>query len=392
MIEELEITKFKAFASATIRLGRYTLLSGLNSSGKSTVIQALALLRQGHADMHDFDGTGGLPLNGELVQLGTGQDVLNDDVPTVSSSGKSAVPSDVDKSREIGFRIRADTSEERAWWFLYGPEDDFLSLTHRIPRSVDLAVDGANDDAFSVFREGFQYLRADRISPAVTFSRSHEMSVRRGFLGTRGEYAVDYLIHHQDDRVQAPAVLYGEVPPRLLAQVEAWMGEICPGVQVRAEAIDRTDLARLGYRFAHKGQVTSEQRRPTNVGFGLTYVLPVVLACLTAQPGALLLLENPEAHIHPQGQSAMARLTCAATAAGAQVVVETHSDHILNGVRLAVKRGLLSSEDVILQFFRRQDEGIKIVTPGIGPDGMLSQWPEGFFDEWDRSLDQLLDS
>jgi predicted ATPase len=384
VIEELEVTKFKAFASATIRLGRYTLLSGLNSSGKSTVIQALALLRQGHADMHDLDETGGLPLNGELVQLGTGQDVLNDDVP--------AVPSDIDKSREIGFRIRADTSEERIWRFAYGPEDDFLSLTHRLPRSIDLAVDGTDDNAFSVFREGFQYLRADRISPAVTFSRSHEMSVRRGFLGTRGEYAVDYLIHHQDDRLQAPAVLYEEVPPRLLAQVEAWMGEICPGVQVRAEAIDRTDLARLGYRFAHTGQVTSEQRRPTNVGFGLTYVLPVVIACLTVQPGALLLLENPEAHIHPQGQSAMARLTCAAAAAGAQVVVETHSDHILNGVRLAVKRGQVSNEDVILQFFRRQDGRIEVVTPGIGPDGMLSQWPEGFFDEWDRSLDQLLDS
>lgn len=104
----------------------------------------------------------------------------------------------------------------------------------------------------------------------------------------------------------------------------------------------------------------------------------------------MVLLENPEAHIHPQGQSAMARLACSAATVGAQLVVETHSDHILNGVRLAVKRGLLQADDVALHYFMREDNGIKIVSPAIGQDGMLSQWPPGFFDEWDRSLDQLL--
>jgi len=136
---------------------------------------------------------------------------------------------------------------------------------------------------------------------------------------------------------------------------------------------------------------TPEPQRPTNVGFGLTYVLPVIIACLTAQPGAMILLENPEAHIHPRGQSAMARLTCAAAAIGAQLVVETHSDHILNGVRLSVKREILPAERVVLHYFRREDDGIHVVSPIMGADGMLSEWPPGFFDEWDRSLDQLLD-
>lgn len=380
MIEELQIANFKAFASATVRLGRYTLLSGLNSSGKSTVIQALALLRQAHGDLHDFDESGGLPLNGELVELGTGRDALTE---FYSSTGENP---------EIGFRIRANTGQQREWRFKYGAEDDFLPLTYCDPSSHDLADQDTTDEEFSVFSDGFQYLRADRINPAVTFPRSYEMSVRRGFLGTRGEYAADYLIHHQDDPVQASVLQYPGASSRLLAQVEAWMGEICPGVRIQATAIERTDLVRLGFQFVHAEQLPTAQRRPTNVGFGLTYVLPVVVACLTARPGALLLLENPEAHIHPQGQTAMARLTCAAAAAGAQVVVETHSDHILNGVRLAVKRGLLSAEDTVLQYFRRDGLEIDIVTPAMGPDGMLSQWPAGFFDEWDRSLDQLLDS
>ena len=121
-----------------------------------------------------------------------------------------------------------------------------------------------------------------------------------------------------------------------------------PGGTNEATVIELTDLMRLGFQFTRAGQVVSAARRPTNVGFGLGYALPIVVACLIAKPGALLLLENPEAHVHPQGQSAMARLSCAAASAGAQVIVETHSDHILNGVRLMVKRGQIPADDVIL--------------------------------------------
>jgi len=373
MIEELEIKNFKAFASAKVRLGRYTLLSGLNSSGKSTVIQALALLRQA-------SGADGLPLNGELVELGTGRDALTE---FYSSAGEDP---------EIGFRIRDQAGHELEWRFRYGAEDDFLPLTYTSPPRLDhgreLALERAPD--FSVFRDGFQYLRADRINPAVTFPRSYEMSVRRGFLGTRGEYAIDYLYHHQEDLIESSELRHSETSTQLLAQVESWMGEICPGVRVKAAVIERTDLVRLDFQFVHTKELPTSERRPTNVGFGLTYVLPIVIACLTAKPGALLLLENPEAHIHPQGQSAMARLTCAAAAAGAQVVVETHSDHILNGVRLAVKQGRLSAQDVVLQYFLRNGLKIDISTPVIGSDGMISQWPAGFFDEWERALDELL--
>ena len=87
----------------------------------------------------------------------------------------------------------------------------------------------------------------------------------------------------------------------------------------------------------------------------------------------------------------MARLTCAAAAAGAQVIVETHSDHILNGVRLTVKRGLLPAMDVRLHYFQRHADGIiEITSPVIGSDGMLSHWPTGFFDEWDRGQPMLI--
>ncbi len=380
MINHLQLTNFKAFAAVDIRLARFTLLSGLNSSGKSTVLQALALLRQGQGFLQDVDEFGGLPLNGDLVDLGTGKDILHEDFATEPGA-----------EPEIGFRVTSTSNLSYECRVRYGREDDYLQLNYLTPSSIDeISQNGEGLSDFTLFNPGFQYLRADRINPSTTYPRSEQISVRRRFLGTRGEYTTNFLRHYQDEPVRSAALHDKGATPRLLDQTEAWMSEICPGTRIHATAIEQTDLVRLGFQFTRAHQLTSDVRRPTNVGFGLTYVLPVIVACLTASPGSLVLIENPEAHIHPQGQSAMARLTCAAAAIGAQVVVETHSDHILNGVRLAVKHGDLSAQDVALHYFKREDDGIHIDSPAMGPDGMLSRWPRGFFDEWDRSLDELL--
>lgn len=378
MINKLTLSNFKAFASAEVPIRPYTLLSGLNSSGKSSVLQALGLLRQGQSSLSDAPSRAGLPLNGEIVELGIGQDVLNEDYR--GAAGEEA---------EIGFRLEAEEGRFFECRVRYGREDDYLPLSYIAPEIG--TSESWEEGNLSLFKPGFQYLTANRIIPAVTYPRSEEMSVRRRFLGTRGEYTVDFLRSHLDEPVPPGPLRYKDTSPRLLDQTQAWMGEICPGVRIEAAVIERTDLVRLGFQFATPDHPVSRPRRPTNVGFGLTYVLPVIVACLTARPGAMILIENPEAHVHPQGQSVMAHLTCAAASMGAQLIVETHSDHILNGVRLAVKREVLPAKDVALHYFKREDDGIGIVSPEIRKDGMLSEWPAGFFDEWDRSLDQLLD-
>jgi predicted ATPase len=76
-----------------------------------------------------------------------------------------------------------------------------------------------------------------------------------------------------------------------------------------------------------------------------------------------------------------------------QVIVETHSDHLLNGVRVAVKQGAISADDVALHYFERdvRTGESHIESPRVLPDGQLDSWPEGFFDQWDKSLDALLD-
>jgi predicted ATPase len=122
------------------------------------------------------------------------------------------------------------------------------------------------------------------------------------------------------------------------------------------------------------------------------YALPVVTANIGTETGGLVAVENPEAHIHPKGQAAIGDLLTLAAATGLQVIVETHSDHILNGVRLAVKRKAIDAEKVKVHFFTRSDSGEPTVTsPTIGADGHLSKWPSDFFDQWDRDLDALLE-
>nr|WP_275939108.1 DUF3696 domain-containing protein [Polyangium spumosum] len=133
--------------------------------------------------------------------------------------------------------------------------------------------------------------------------------------------------------------------------------------------------------------------RPSNVGFGITYVLPVIISLLMAEPGDIVMLENPEAHLHPRAQSRVARLCAKAAAAGVQVIVESHSDHVLNGVRVAVHGGEIAPDDVSVLFFAAPSKEPKASVEHIRVDrrGRLDGWPEGFFDEGDRLLDRLLE-
>lgn len=395
MIDRLGLGNFKGFQQAELPLAPLTLLTGLNSSGKSTVLQALALLRQSYEagdlrvppargdgarlDLGSAVAGQGLLLNGDLIRLGTGEDVLHEDFA----------------GDEPRITLRVDEGLNRyAWTVGYDAEQNLLPLLDAdlpyFSESPDRRPTGVDAWVPAFFRGPFQYLHADRISPAEFYPRDHHAAVARGFLGIRGEHTVNFLRHHAREEVPAGPLRHpGADSALLLDQVAAWMGDLCPGVDIQADAIDGADAVRLSYGF--EGSLgPTRRRRPGNVGFGLTYVLPVVVACLSARPGSLVLLENPEAHLHPHGQTRMAGLAAAAAAQGAQLVMETHSDHVINGVRLAVKQGRLTPGQVALHYFRGDGTGVDVVSPKVDRDGLLDQWPEGFFDELENTLDQLI--
>ena len=100
------------------------------------------------------------------------------------------------------------------------------------------------------------------------------------------------------------------------------------------------------------------------------------------------MIENPEVHLHPAGQALMGRFLADAAQSGIQVIVETHSDHVLNGIRRAVKAGRLPAGKVALHFFRtRSTDSPRALSPTIDGSGNVDVWPEGFFDQFDKDAD-----
>jgi predicted ATPase len=362
MLNFLTIKNFKRFIDQRISLNHLTLLSGLNSTGKSSILQSLLLLRQSQQQ----NNLSGLALNGDLVNIGTAKDALN-----VNAT-----------KDELGFEISLDTGEVINWNFEYNPQMDVLDRISSAPIQ--------NIEYFNLFTDDFQYLQAERLGPRRFLEISDFQVRQHRQLGTQGEYTAHYLdLFGDSQKIADPALAHpSESFMNLKLQVEAWLSEISPGSRISTRSNPDMDLVSLQYSFAGGSPF-----RATNVGFGITYTLPVIVAILSAKPGALLLLENPEAHLHPQGQARMGELMARAASIGIQIVVETHSDHILNGIRLAVYRGRLKPQDVDLHFFLPDQNSTDslLVSPQIDRNGRLDQWPNGFFDEWDKSLDELLE-
>ena len=170
-------------------------------------------------------------------------------------------------------------------------------------------------------------------------------------------------------------------------QVEFWMQDIAPGIEINALIVTDTNASALSLR---RGGV--RWLRPPNIGFGISYSLPIIVAGLLARPGSIFVVENPEAHLHPAGQSRMGRFLATLAAAGIQVLVETHSDHVLNGVLLAtVDDHPIRHDQVIIQYFHGDPKSEKRAQAiDVNARGGLSTWPKGFFDQSEKDMAAIL--
>jgi len=375
MLDSLRLVNFKSFKDQTIPLCLLTLLAGLNGMGKSTALQSLLVLRQSYRQgvlKSEPEETTGLILNGELVALGTGQDVLFSEAET----------------DEIKIAVTFDSLGSTEWTFAYDRQADVL--THLDTRS------SLNIYETSLFTDTFHYLKAERLGPRTAFNMSDFLVREQHQMGTQGEFTAHFLQTYRNIEVNASLRHPKQSAPSLYDQVIAWMREVSPGTVLHLDSYEEMDMMRLSFGFERPDTIGDiRYYRATNVGFGLTYTLPIVVALLASQPGALIILENPEAHLHPRGQSQIGDLIARAASVGIQVILETHSDHILNGIRVAVNRGIVAPDQVALHFFQRpqddsESKGVELVTPQLDKKGRLDFWPNNFFDEWDKSLDELL--
>lgn len=365
MINLLNIDNFKAFEQQSIQFKTLTLLTGLNSTGKSSVLQSFLLLRQSFKQ--DLLPDKGLALNGELISIGTAKDALFEEA----------------KEDIIGFEITWNNKNKATWKFQYDSESDVIKLVSP-PNESDVY-------STNLFRDNFYYLQAERIGSRKYFGTSEDKVVQHRSIDSKGEYAAHFLATYRDEDIPLKNLKHPTSESlNFRVQVEAWMSEISPGTKINIQPNLDLDLVSLRYSYGLSGSY-----RATNVGFGITYTLPILVVVLLSQPGTLILIENPEAHLHPQGQLKMGELLALAASCGVQIIVETHSDHVLNGIRLAVHRGQLSHENVQLNYFQRQEKDgmavVEVVSPRMDKNGRINQWPDGFFDEWDKSLEALLE-
>jgi predicted ATPase len=369
MIKSIEVKNFKAFLHETVPVSTLNLFTGINGVGKSTIIQILLLIRQSF-DKGLFPNKGIL-LNGELVRLGRGSDVLN-------------IHSD---EKEISFKIEFNLSPSIEFSLSYEQDNDYLKIKSK-PSNIP------ESSAPALFTQSFKYLSAERISPKSSYSASLYDVEQKRSLGIHGEYTSLFLARYQREKVTSTQLLHpNTISDDLLSQVTLWLKEISPGISVKSNHIPEVESARIAYQYEYSKNLTPEFT-PTNIGFGITYVLPVVTCILSSKPGDILLIENPESHLHPAGQSKLGELFFRAAISGIQIITETHSDHFLNGIRVAVKNHGDLSNLIKILYFKRNESSEKHATtieyPKLTNDGRIENWPSGFFDQSINDLNELM--
>lgn len=365
MINQIEIKNFKSIKKAAVGISSLNLLMGLNGMGKTTFIQTLLLLMQSDKL---YERT--LDLNGSLIQIGQGRDALYQFA----------------EEENIIFELTFANHPKFSWKFAYQKDKEKLT-----------AEAGFTKDQMRFFRENtkrFQYISAERIGPRDIYEASTVVVSDKKQLGLLGEYAAYFInLFGQEHTVLEKLRHPKASAPNLLSQINSWMKEISPGVSLNTKYVPEVNKVILDYQFDLQNDKTNSFR-PKNVGFGISYVLPIVLVLLTAEEGKIIVIENPESHIHPRGQAELGKLISLAANAGAQLFVETHSDHILNGIRVAVKEGLVDKSNVNVLYFEKttteKEQFTKITQIKVDKNGTLSEFPKDFLDEWSNQISKLI--
>ena len=412
MLKEIEIRNFKSLKHLKYTCARLNVLTGLNGSGKSSFIQALNFVK---AFSSRWQGRGlvgeTVDLYGDMLQIGTYRDLLycyagKKRAQRVAFIGATSVESEFPVSLSIqpspGACYRTYMDETKA--FVRFLEYDLAMRRRTKPSCEEASADTRLTVWSNLLTEALRrvsisnYLSADRGAPHSVHSWTSEMYMD---LGADGKMAAASLSNLWGLCLEPWACRPDCKSFFLIDQIDAWLNVVSPGAHVDFKKIPELSTVSLSYSYG-----TGRGRpkfRPQNVGFGLSYVLPMLIVLLTAHPEDSILVENPEAHLHPRGQAEIGKLLAKVAAAGVQLFVETHSDHVINGIRVAVKDKVVKPEDVNIAFFERKEHLLSKDTHEpvsetysterdikVDAKGSLSEYPDGFLDEWNNQLMELI--
>jgi len=380
MIRALRMEQFKCFDTLTLPLSPLTLFTGFNAAGKSTAIQTLLLLSQ---TLRGRRRSAELRLRGPLANLGTAADVIN----RVTGGNEVALGLTTHEG-ELLWRFNVSDDDRRSLKAVRAElvsGDSEITVAERFEGIRPHGLRGPCDETL-VMLERLIFLSASRQVDADLFPVSEDAEGTLGDVGPLGQFAT-FWFHQESDSPGLPSrSLRGKDATSLRYQVNAWAADLFPGVEFNAIPISGTNQVRLEIKCGP----TSGWTRPANIGYGISYAFPALVAGLMAPPGCVLIIDSPEAHLHPRGQAQMGAFLAQMASAGVQILIETHSDHVMDGVRIAIREGVLKPEDAAFHYFVRNEKTLAITTPQIDSEGRLSEWPEGFFDQHRRNMARLV--
>lgn len=420
MIKKLILKNFKLFKTETsIPLSNLNLLTGINGRGKSTVLQSILLMKQSP----EFDRTTSkLFFNGEDVKLGSFKDVKN---VSTQSSENIELSFQYDKfiikyllNQNTNDLMVADINEIDVKGLIEGADVDFklikngdfydvrklfqnengsftTNLYDLFINDITLAQHSENWDCEAVKStinfSKVHYVSADRVGPKLFYK---EKSLKEfPTVGALGEDTVNVLYHSKETPVDAAFVdnisrlfhvATEDLGRTVDLQAQFWLSKIFDGAKYEIKPVEEANLLTFG--ISPDG--TFNYYKPTNTGYGFSYVLPIIIEGLIAKPGEILIVENPEAHLHPHAQSILAKFLTLVSLKNVQVIIESHSEHILNGLRIPVYDNVIPKEHLNVLYFDRNLENY-FLQIDIGDKGKISNWPPDFFDQSTKDLNYL---
>lgn len=361
MHKKLLIENFKCFSEPTeIELCQITVCVGMNSVGKSSVIQSMLLLRQVYDEAFKYKDTTikdfVINLNDIYgLQLGQARNIM-------SSQKQNAIKIEIDK---LIFNMELNSD----------PYSLHLNSSYSYEELEKIG---------GIFSEQFYYLNAERVGPRNYQNIVSSLNTCCGIYGENTYHAISEMGLNKIDEKRLYVDLDKKVN-QLSKQIEYWMDYIIPGVELDFKENEELRISQFNIRqqIFDTGFLS-----PNNFGFGISYVLPIIVTGLVAKNGSVMMVENPEAHLHPSGQSRIGYFLAIIAMSGVQVIIETHSEHVVNGIRIAALKNNLSHNDIGLNYFSIDSEKSEHCVESVKLNERMDiiNWPDGFFDQEEKDL------
>jgi predicted ATPase len=431
VISSISIKNFKSLKDTGIlELKPITLLVGPNSSGKTALLQSILILKQ---TLESYDRRTPLILRGRYVDLGSFYDVIynkdikNDIEISLSSryedypylikfsigyneANKSLVQRYIEYSFiEYSF-MREDGSEkenirfENGKIYLNNKEYEYtldlenykknflypiilLSSKNIYIKELEKVAKSLRE--FSLILRELSLIDNDIARRIIVLSLLSNnlyyfLTSKTYYIGPLREYPKRYYIvygeHISDVGLKGEHTIEfiyykSKGEESKYEKVMEWIKRLGLGLEIKIKQIEENM-----YSLLVTDPNTKLSVNITDVGFGISQLLPIIVEGIYADKGSILLIEHPEIHLHPKAQAELMDLFIDIAKDDKQLIVETHSDHLIFRLQRRIAEGELSCDDVVIYSFETTGEGTKITKVKLNEDGTIEDWPKGFFE------------